>query len=82
MFKKSEVKVLKYLYDQKVEVSPTTIFRETGLAYNGVFLTVQALEEMGLVTSRIWRKFRMISLTEKGRKVVELLKKIEGIIDK
>jgi len=80
---KGILRILVYLLD-KGEVSIQNITDNTDLYYSIVKKSSSLLREYGLVNTRVdsstYPPRNMISLTDKGRKVAEHLKKIEDVI--
>jgi len=81
---KGILRILVYLLD-KGEVSIQYITDNTDLYYNIVKKSSSLLREYGLANTRVdnstYPPRNMISLTEKGRKVAEQLKKIEEVLE-
>jgi len=81
---KGILRILVYLLDQG-EVSIQNITDNTDLYYNIVKKSSSLLREYGLVNTRVdsstYPPRNMISLTEKGKKVAEHLKKVEEVLE-
>jgi DNA-binding HxlR family transcriptional regulator len=74
------------LLDEKGEVNYYSIIKESDLYDRVLRLSLEKLRELELVKTRIDKSSypprNMISLTDKGRKVAEYLKKIEEVLKK
>jgi len=81
---KGILRILVYLLD-KGEVSIQNITDNTDLYYNIVKKSSSLLREYELANTRVdnstYPPRNMISLTEKGKKVAEYLKKIEEVLE-
>jgi len=81
---KGILRILVYLLD-KGEVSIQNITDNTDLYYNIVKKSSSLLREYGLANTRVdnstYPPRNMISLTEKGKKVAEHLKKVEEVLE-
>lgn len=75
--------VLIYLLEKK-EAPLTTLTEDLRLSRSTVYNTLRALLEAGLISERreekVFPRRRLIFLTEKGKKVAELLKEVEKIL--
>lgn len=82
--KQSGILRLLVFLDTVDEIMLSDIWDETGIAIHQGYNSVQKGKELGLIKSRIdnssYPPKNMISLTEKGRKVAEHLKKIEELL--
>jgi len=81
---KGILRILVYLLD-KGEVSIQNITDNTDLYYSIVKKSSSLLREYGLVNTRVdistYPPRNMISLTDKGKKVAEYLKKVEELLE-
>jgi len=81
---KGILRILVYLLD-KGEVSIQNITDNTDLYYSIVKKSSSLLREYGLVNTRVDKSTypprNMISLTDKGKKVAEYLKKVEELLE-
>ena len=75
--------IILYLYEAG-EVPVSRIPEETRIPRSTVYNTLQVLLEAGLISEhreeKVFPRRRLIFLTEKGRKVAELLREIERIL--
>jgi DNA-binding HxlR family transcriptional regulator len=73
------------LLDEKGEVNYYSIIKESDLYDRVLRLSLEKLRELELIKTRIDKSSypprNMISLTDKGRKVAEYLKKIEEVLE-
>ena len=81
---KGVFRLLMHLRSSGKEVSAGAVMLETDIYFRVLMKSLQILESMGLAKSRIdsttYPPKRMITLTEKGRKVADRLIEIENIL--
>ena len=81
---KGVLRLLMHLRSSGKEVSAGAVTLETDIYYRVLIKSLRILEDMGLAKSRVdsttYPPKRIITLTEKGRKVADRLIEIENIL--
>ncbi len=71
--------------DEQDEYLLSKIWADAGISINQGYRSVEKAKQMGLIRQKVdassYPPKNMISLTPKGKKVAELLKKIEGVLE-
>ena len=71
--------------DERDEYLLSKIWADAGISINQGYRSVEKAKQMGLIRQKVdassYPPKNMISLTPKGRKVAELLKKIEEVLE-
>ncbi|MBX8638684.1 MAG: hypothetical protein KIY11_10090 [Thermoplasmata archaeon] len=71
--------------DEQDEYLLSKIWADAGISINQGYRSVEKAKHMGLIRQKVdassYPPKNMISLTPKGKKVAELLKKIEEVLD-
>ena len=71
--------------DEQDEYLLSKIWTDAGISINQGYRSVEKAKQMGLIRQKVdassYPPKNMISLTPKGKKVAELLKKIEGVLE-
>lgn len=71
--------------DEQDEYLLSKIWADAGISINQGYRSVEKAKQMGLIRQKVdassYPPKNMISLTPKGKKVAELLKKIEAVLE-
>ncbi len=71
--------------DEQKEYLLSKIWADAGISINQGYRSIEKARQMGLIRQRVdassYPARNMISLTPKGKKVAELLKKIEEVLE-
>ena len=61
--------------------STTKIVKETNTTFSHVAKTIRKLEDMGLIKTKRLTREKEITLTEKGKKVKNILLRLKGVME-
>ncbi len=80
--KANTVSIIRVLYE-KGEVMRSDLYEEVGKGVPTVYQRVNELIDLGLIEEEVLRvgvKKKMVKLTEKGRRIADLLERVEKVL--
>ena len=76
LFKEAPIQILMTLIKEGEEVYMSKLIRDSKLAYSNAYYTLKALEMLKFIEVQNVDNYKIVKLTEKGKKLVELIDQI------
>ena len=78
---KKALYILSYEKEKPIVNLANAVSKEVSMTVNPIVSRIEGLIEIGLVNERIQGSMRLVSITEKGKDVVKILKKLDKVME-